>query len=320
MALLLKLEELKEKKEKKKKKKNGQQDVGEAFANLAAQLRTVSTFMAARDISNSVSVFEGEPSKFRAWIKEIEKSALFSGAQDESKKLIAFRASKGPTSDFIDRFLRERPQATWGEMKQELTVRFSEIVDQQHALTLLRKIKQKPREPIHLFAERLFTLSEDAFERDGVGVLGPGAEQQLVAYFIDGLLDYHLKAKILRENPATFRAAVTCAANEQNVQDRIQLRLGKPVREKERVDIFQGNRGEPVRREEPMEVGHMRPLRCFKCGGPHRARDCREPVTVPAGDVPRERKDRSVQCWECGGPHFRRDRKNRSSKNGQHLH
>ena len=163
------------------------------------------------------------------------------------KKLIAFRASKGPTSDFIDRFLRERPQATWGEMKQELTVRFSEIVDQQHALTLLRKIKQKPREPIQLFAERLFTLSEDAFERDGVGVLGPGAEQQLVAYFIDGLLDYHLKAKILRENPATFRAAVTCAANEQNFQDRIQLRLGKPVKEKERVDIFQGNRGEPVR-------------------------------------------------------------------------
>ena len=88
-----------------------------------------------------------------------------------------------------------------------------------------------------------------------------------MAYFIDGLSDYHLKAKILRENPATFRAAVTCATNEQNVQDRIQLILGKPVREKERVNGFQGYRGEPVRQEEPMEVGHMRPLRCFKCGG-----------------------------------------------------
>ena len=297
-----------------------QQDVGEAFADLAAQLRNVSTFMAARDISNSVSVFEGEPSRFKAWIKEIEKSALFSGAQDESKKLIAFRASKGPTSDFIDRFLRERPQATWGEMKQELTVLFSEIVDQQHALTLLLKIKQKPRESIQLFAERLLTLSEDAFDRDGAGALGQGAEQQLVAYFIDGLWDYHLKAKILRENPATFRAAVTCAANEQNVQDRIQLRLGKPAREKERVDVFQGYRGEPVRREEPMEVGHMRPLRCFKCGGPHKARDCREPGAMPAGDVSRERKNRSVQCWECGGPHFKKDCRNGKPKNGQHLH
>ena len=67
-------------KKKKLKKKMAQQDVGEAFADLAAQLRNVSTFMAARDISNSVSVFEGEPSKFKAWIKEIEKSALFSGA------------------------------------------------------------------------------------------------------------------------------------------------------------------------------------------------------------------------------------------------
>ena len=154
-----------------------------------------------RDISNSVSVFEGEPSKFKAWIKETEKSALFSGAQNESKKLIAFRAKKGPTSDFIDRFLR----APWGEMKQKMTVRFSEIVDQQHALTLLRKIEQRPRESIHLSAERLLTLSEDVFDRDGAGVLGQGAEQQLVAYFIDGLWDYHLKAKILRQNPATFR-------------------------------------------------------------------------------------------------------------------
>ena len=58
MALLLKLEDLEE---KRRKKKMAQQDVGEVFADLAAQLRNVSTFMAARDISNSVSVFEGEP-------------------------------------------------------------------------------------------------------------------------------------------------------------------------------------------------------------------------------------------------------------------
>ena len=80
-------------------------------------------------------------------------------------------------------------------MKQELTVQFSEIVDQQHVLTLLCKIKQKPRESIQLFAEHLLTLSEDTFDRDGAGVLGQGAEQQLVAYFIDGLWDYHLKRR-----------------------------------------------------------------------------------------------------------------------------
>ena len=64
----------------------------------------------------------------------------------------------------------------------------------------------------------------------------------------------------------------------------------------------------------------MRPLRCFKCGGPHKARDCREPGAMPAGDVPRERKNRSVQCWECGGPHFKKDCRNGKPKNGQHLH
>ena len=64
----------------------------------------------------------------------------------------------------------------------------------------------------------------------------------------------------------------------------------------------------------------MRPLRCFKCGGPHKAKDCREPGAMPAGDVPRERKNRSVQCWECGGPHFKKDCRNGKPKNGQHLH
>ena len=71
-----------------------QQDIGEAFADLAAQMRNFSTFMAARDITNSVLVFEGDPSRFKEWITETEKSALFSGAQDESKKLIAFSVEK----------------------------------------------------------------------------------------------------------------------------------------------------------------------------------------------------------------------------------
>ena len=57
-------------------------------------------------------------------------------------------------------------------------------------------------------AEHLLMLLEDAFDRDGTGALGAAVEQQLVAHFIDRLPDYHLKAKILRENPATFRGAM----------------------------------------------------------------------------------------------------------------
>ena len=45
----------------------------------------------------------------------------------------------------------------------------------------------------------------------------------------------------------------------------------------------------------------MHPLRSFKCGGPHKARDCREPGSVPAGYVPRERKNRSVQLLGMRG-------------------
>ena len=114
---------------------------------------------------------------------------------------------------------------------------------------------------MQIFAERLLTLSEDSFGRDGAGALEATAEQQLVAYFNDGLSDYYLKAKILRENPATFMGAVLCATNEQNIRQQIQLRLGKPIQEKERNDVFPGYRREQVRQEEPVEVEHVRPLR-----------------------------------------------------------
>ena len=116
-----------------------QQDVGEVFADLATQMENVSRSFAAREILSSVTVFQGITTKFKKRIKERDKFALLTGAQEETRKLIAFQAGKGPVSDLIDRFFRERPRAIWGELKLEFSTRFAEAVDRQHALTLLRK-------------------------------------------------------------------------------------------------------------------------------------------------------------------------------------
>ena len=69
-------------------------------------------------------------------------------------------------------------------------------------------------------------------------------DQQLIGIFCDGLRDEPLKMKVVRDNPATFQAAVALATNEQNFRRRFSLRMGRITRGQDR--------------EEPMEVDHYR--------------------------------------------------------------
>ena len=53
--------------------------------------------------------------------------------------------------------------STWNQTKNELAARFSEIQDPQHAFTILRQTKQKSHETVQVYAERLFSLAQEAF-------------------------------------------------------------------------------------------------------------------------------------------------------------
>ena len=100
-------------------------------------------------------------------------------------------------------------------MKTELSTRFSEITDAQHAFMLLRKVHQKPGETVQVYAERLLALAADAFDNQQ----GQPVQRQLVDIFVDGLKEDQLKLKVFRENPNTLDAAITTATNEQNCGD-----------------------------------------------------------------------------------------------------
>ena len=85
---------------------------------------------------------------------------------------------------------------------------------------LLTKVHQKSGETVQVYDERLFALSEDAFDNHQ----GPAVQRQLIDIFVDGLLEEQLKLKVLRENPNTLEAAITAATNEQNLRKRFNLR------------------------------------------------------------------------------------------------
>ncbi len=117
----------------------------------------------------------------KKWVKEIEKFALLTNANDERVKLIAYQSSTGPVGDFIHRYLKDHPQNTWAQLRAELTSRFAECTDPQLALQLLRNVRQLPGEGVQVFAERLLAVAEDAFnDPNGQYII----EHQLIAFLL----------------------------------------------------------------------------------------------------------------------------------------
>lgn len=200
-------------------------------------------------VAKIVNNFDGsDPKAFKDWVKSIEKYSTLTGVQGDRIKLIAYQASQGPVSDFLKRYLDANPNNTWDQVKVELKSRFGEVIDSEHALLLLRRVKQKPQESIQVYAERLLTLGENTFDGQGDWAM----QRQLVGYF-NGLLNDLMKMKVMRENPNTFNDAVTMATTEQNLRRRFQLRTGR--------DREPNN---DTRVEVPMEVDHMRSKdKCF---------------------------------------------------------
>ena len=58
---------------------------------------------------------------------------------DAHRKLIVYQTSRSVVSRFIERYMTQNPNHTWGQTKAQLTIRFSDVTDGQMALSLLRQ-------------------------------------------------------------------------------------------------------------------------------------------------------------------------------------
>ena len=128
------------------------------FKNISEQLVNLGLHGA----TDFVPIFDGEHSKFKNWVKSIEKCALVNNLPDHKKKLVAYRFSTGTVSDFILRNIQEAPQAEWAQLKTALADRFSVITDAHIHFSRLRNIRQNSTESIQNFAERILVLAQDA--------------------------------------------------------------------------------------------------------------------------------------------------------------
>ena len=226
-------------------------DVATLFQHIAAQLSGLLTVVGAQGFSHIVHPFEGDSKIFKDWVRSIEKYASLTGLTDDRVKMVAYQSSRGAVGDFIKRYLHDNVGNNWGQLKTELTLRIAEISDPQHAFVLQRKIKQTPEENDQFYAGRLLSLAEEAFTGQNAGVAA--IERQLVGFFVDDLVHDYLKMRLMRENPATFQAAVGSAMTEQKLRKRFNLRIGR---------VTDSN----VRHTEPMEVEYaLPPKHCHVC-------------------------------------------------------
>ena len=75
-------------------------------------------------------------------VQKVSKSGSTQADADKFK-LIACESCKGAVGDYLKRYLTEHEGASCAQCKAELTTRFSEVTDPQHAFSLLRHVKQK---------------------------------------------------------------------------------------------------------------------------------------------------------------------------------
>ena len=292
------------------------------------QLEAVKGALDTQTVSQVVKIFEGtNPKQYRSWVRDIEKFVILNNVPQGRVIMVAYQASGGIVSDFLSRYIAMGVGLDWPTVQRALAARFGEIVDEQHALSLLARTKQTKDEPVLVYAERLQAIACEAFpvaaERNH-----PAVQRQLVGYLVDGLMQDDLKKRILRDGSATLEAAVGVAAAEENLQKKFALRLnsdrgqrtarerqgperemfrgfepGARVPERERLRGFEPR----ARVEEPMEVDHYRPQLCFKCGKRgHRARDCRAGEMKgrhggreAGGQMARQERGQALRCWRC---------------------
>ena len=107
-----------------------------------------------------IRMFNGEPKYFDQWMKSIEKHAFLARYGDQRKQLLAYEFSTGIVGDYIRRYIESDGFESWENLKENLTSRFSTLVDKPKAFEMLVNTRQKRDEDIQFYGERLSGLCQ----------------------------------------------------------------------------------------------------------------------------------------------------------------
>ena len=283
----------------------------EVISKLGQTVDSINRNFINLNLNTLIEPYNGsQPSKLRSWISAVEKVADATGMGEHEKMISLYLTARDHVSDYMRRWYSENSEnLKFEELKKSLISNFSSVTEPSMAHDMLRRIRQKPDESVTIFAERIYNLAEHAFadltsrHAAAQGVI----QQQLVDYFVSGLLSKHLKFKILSKRCTTLKDAVKVAREENELIRKYNAHGG--------VKQFEPNpwKGDKNPDESPMEVERVRRRNgpCSFCGShTHSIKDCfkrqnRNKVLINEinkeneGGNNRMRKDERT-CWVCG--------------------
>ena len=202
---------------------------------LAQEFNKLRMELRSQGATSLIPQFSGESSeKYSAWVKNLERVLAQLGGDDTRAQILALQTTSGPAGDFITRVYNDRPDTTWGELKQQLKARYSDLADLTYARLKLRRLTQMKSETVQNFHERVLSTAQDVFEPNKLKQ--KHVEEELVQHFIDGLNCDVMARRLIRLKVTTMDKALEHAIAEQQAQKSFDLRRG------------------PTREEVPMEV------------------------------------------------------------------
>lgn len=206
--------------------------------------------------------------------------------------------TEGTLSDNINSRIKENNAESWAAFKSNIIRDFADIRDDQHSLSILRKLCQEPQETAHIFGHRLKMTATELLE--DTDLQQPMMIKELIIIYLKGIKSEHIRRKIDRKNLTNLEECIQVAREEEEKETRYQLRYGQESKTITQQEARHTNNhvSTPGTQEEFMEIDHIRqrmpqsnyqrtsfrnssfnPNRqsrlCFRCGSPaHLARFC----------------------------------------------
>ncbi len=186
-------------------------------------LESIQNEMGFMGFVQNIPVFDGNSKDFKEWYKAVDRARVILGGNPRTGVRLALATSKKAVADYVSRFYNGNPQQpNWEHFSEQLLARFGETLDQATALAKLRKMKRKPGESIQVFAERLFSMGENAY--DQALLANPVVQRELCQTFLTGCNEPRVAKAILKcsQAPQTLEQCVNIGVRELSLHNRFR--------------------------------------------------------------------------------------------------